>query len=314
LDVGTVLIYDRREAEGYARALRELGVTARLEVAEDPEAARALAPEADILFAWRFPPELYALARRLRWVQCMGAGVEDILSAPGLGPEVSVTRVVDQFGPSIAEYVFAELLARVRRLDETRALQRARLWRPFVADRLAGRRMGVAGLGSIGRELVRKARAFDMAVDGLSRTGQHAHLVDRHFGPDAWLAFVAELDVLVLTLPLTDATRGVVDVRVLGAMRPGSLLVNVGRGALVREEDLVRALAAGRPGGAILDVFEREPLDPASPLWEMAGVTVTPHVSGPSRTREVAAFFAENLARYRRGQPLMGLVDRAAGY
>lgn len=309
-----MLVYDRHDAEGYAQALRQLGVSARLAVASDPEAARALIPEADILLAWRFPPELYALARRLRWVQCTGAGVEDILAAPALAPEVLVTRVVDQFGPSIAEYVFAELLARVRRLDETRALQRARLWRPFVAERLAGRRMGVAGLGSIGREVVRKARAFDMAVDGLSRTGAHAHLVDRHYAPDAWQEFVAELDVLVLTLPLTPATRGVVDAHVLGAMRPGSLLVNVGRGALVREEDLVRALHAGRPGGAILDVFEREPLDPGSPLWEMPGVTVTPHVSGPSRTREVAAFFAENLARYGSGQPLLGLVDRKAGY
>jgi glyoxylate/hydroxypyruvate reductase A len=309
-----ILVYARSEPERIAQALTERGVLDPIVVASDAEGARRYIADVDVVFAWRLPPELYALGRRLRWVQGMGAGVEDIVAAEGLSPGVVVTRIVDQFGASIGEYVFGELLARVRRLDEARTLQRERRWHHFVADTLAGRLIGVAGLGSIGREIVRKARAFDMRVYGLSRTGRYAALVDRHFGPDAWPAFVRELDVLVLTLPLTPETRAVVGPEVLAAMRPESVLVNVGRGALVPEAALIDALGAGRPGGAILDVFEREPLDPESPLWTLAGVTVTPHVSGPSRTQDIAAFFAANLARFKRGETLVGIVDREAGY
>lgn len=308
-----ILVYSR-DPEPIAQALRRRGLEDTVETAADEEGARARVADADVLFSWRLPAHLYALGRRLRWVQSMGAGVEDIVAAAAMPEGVVVTRIVDQFGASIAEYVFGELLARVRRLDELRALQRERRWGHFVADSLAGRTMGVAGLGSIGRELVRKARAFDMPVVGLSRTGAGAGLVDRHFGPDAWPDFVRELDVLVLTLPLTPATAGVVGPGVLAAMRPGSLLVNVGRGALVPETALIGALAAGRPGGAILDVFEREPLAPEHPFWQMPGVTVTPHVSGPSRTEDVTAFFVANLERLRRGEPLRGVVDRGAGY
>ncbi len=310
----TILVYARGGAEHYAEAVRRAVPTAVVRAASDPAAARAAVPDAEILLSWRLPHELYALAARLRWVQCLGAGVEDIVAAAELPRSVAVTRIVDQFGVSIAEYVFAELLARVRDLERVRAQQAERLWRPFVAERLAGRTLGVAGLGSIGREVVRKGRAFDMRVLGLSRTAAPDGLVDRHFGPDAWTAFVRELDYLVLVLPLTPQTRGVVGAEVLAAMRPGSVLVNVGRGAVVDEAALVEALRAGRPGGAVLDVFETEPLPPESPLWSLPGVTVSPHISGPSRTDEVAAFFLDNLARFERGEPLAGLVERERGY
>jgi len=308
-----ILIYGRN-AERYQDALRARGITDPVFAASDPDTARTYAAEADVLLSWRFPADLYREARRLRWVQCMGAGVEDIMAAQGLPEGVVVTRIVDQFGPMLAEYVFAELLARVRRIDRVRALQAQRRWEHFIAGTLQGQTIGVAGLGSIGAEIVRKARAFDMRVYGLSRTGTAGGLVDRHFGPVHWPQFVADLDVLVLTLPLTAQTRGVVNGEVLASMKPGSVLVNVGRGGLCPEAELIAALRAGRPGGAILDVFEVEPLPEASPLWEEPGVTVTPHVSGPSLTDEVTDFFVDNLRRLRGGEALQGVVDREAGY
>lgn len=310
----SVLVYAGSGAERYADAVRRAAPGLEVRAATSPAQARPLLPAAEILLSWRLPPELYAEATNLLWLQSLGAGVEDIAGAEGLKASVAVTRIVDQFGVSIAEYVFAELLARVRRLDVARSQQAERCWRPFVADRLAGRTLGVAGLGSVGREVVRKGRAFDMRVVGLSRTADAAALVDRHFGPDGWGEFVRELDVLVLALPLTPATHGIVDAGVLAAMRPDSLLVNVGRGALVREAALVAALRAGRPGGAVLDVFETEPLAPDSPLWRLPGVTVSPHVAGPSRTDDVVAFFLDNLDRFERGEPLVGRVDRGLGY
>ena len=177
-----ILVYARCEPERIAQTLRERGVTNPLMVADDPDGARRHIAADDVAFAWRRLPELYALGRRLRRVQSMGAGVEDIVAAPGLPPDVVVSRIVDRFGASIGEYAFGELLGTVRRLDGVRALQRERRWRHFVADTLAGRLLGIAGLGSVGREIVRKVRTFDMRAYGLSRTGRHATFVDRHLG------------------------------------------------------------------------------------------------------------------------------------
>jgi len=309
-----VLIYATHSAPAYAEALRRLGSPAQLLVAQDPDEARRLAPQADVLFSWRFPQDSYALANRLRWVQSMGAGVEDIVAAEGLRRDVLVTRVVDQFGGMIAEYVFSELLARVRQHERLRAQQAENRWQHIEVGTLEGSRIGIAGLGSIGREIARKARTFDMEVYGLTRTGESNVEVDRLFGPEGWSDFVRDLDVLVLALPLTADTRDVVGEQVLAAMRPTSVLVNVGRGATVDQEALVRAVQAGELGGAILDVFREEPLPEHSPLWSLPGVIVTPHVSGPSIADRVAGFFHENLERFNAGKALKGLVDRRAGY
>ena len=152
--------------------------------ASTPEEARPSIAEVDILFGASFPLELIADAPRLRWIQSMNAGVEELVAAGEIPPSVTITRVIEQFGKPIAEYVFAEYLAHVRELERTRTGQRERRWDHFVAGTLEGRTLGVAGLGSIGREIVRKGRAFDMRVFGSSRTGVAAGIVDRHFGPD----------------------------------------------------------------------------------------------------------------------------------
>jgi len=309
-----VLVYSRHSADRFRDWLAEHDAPAALMVASTPEEADAVIAEVEVILGWKVPPTIFARAPRLRWIQSMGAGVDDLMTAKDLPEQVTVTRIVDQFGSPIAEYVFAELLARVRELGRLRELQRERRWEHFIAGTLAGRHLGVAGLGSIGAEIVRKARAFDMLVSGLSRSPTQAGLVDRHFGPAGWSDFVRDLDVLVLTLPLTEATRGVVNASVLGAMRPNSVLVNVGRGALIDETALIAALRAGRPGRAILDVFIHEPLPAESPLWTMPGVTVTPHVSGPSTDVGVGTFFLENLQRYVSGEPLRGVVNRELGY
>jgi glyoxylate/hydroxypyruvate reductase A len=185
-----------------------------------------------------------------------------------------------------------------------------------VAGTLAGQTLGVAGLGSVGAEVVRKGRAFDMHVYGLSRTGARANLVARHFTPDRWLDFVAELDVLVLTLPRTPQTEGAVDARVLDAMKPGALLVNVGRGLIVDEAALIAALESGRLGGAALDVFPIEPLPADSPLWRMPGVFVSPHCADASPQSLDRGFLIllDNLERFARGRPLRNVVDRQQGY
>jgi phosphoglycerate dehydrogenase-like enzyme len=310
----TILAYSRRIAPKLRAWLLDHDVQGRVLAASSPEEALPLISEVDILFGASFPPELIASAPRLQWIQSMNAGIEELVVADTIPESVIVTRVVGQFGKAIAEYVFAELLAHVRELDRTRAAQQEQRWEHFIAGTLEGQTLGVAGLGSIGGEIVRKGRAFDMTVHGLSRTGAAAELVDRHFGPDDWLDFAGSVDVLVLTLPRTTETESVVGRAVLGAMRPHAVLVNVGRGALIDEDALISAAQEGRIGRAILDVFVQEPLPAESPLWSTPNVVVTPHVSGPSTVDGVGQYFLANLERYVAGEALVGIVDRAKGY
>lgn len=312
-DYRQTLIYSRHPEE-FASWLAARHFPGKIATASSPQEAEPYLACTEVLLSWHFPPDLFSRMPKLRWVQSLGAGVEDLVAASQLPDDVLVTRVVDQFGGPIAEYVFAELLARVREIDRTRAMQAQREWSHFIAGTLAGKTLGVAGLGSIGAEIVRKGRAFDMAVYGLSRSERHADTVDRRFTPDAWPEFVRDLDVLVLALPLTPHTEGVVDASILQGMRSDAVLVNVGRGRLLVEDDLIAALEGHAIGGAILDVFEREPLPHDSPLWTLPGVTVTPHISGPSTVEGVGSLFLDNMHRYLAGQELPGVVDRKQGY
>jgi glyoxylate/hydroxypyruvate reductase A len=280
--------------------------------ASRPDEAAAVIDRVEVILASRFPAELLARAPQLRWVQSLGAGVDELVGS--LAPDIVISLFVGQFGGYMAEYVFAELLASTRGLERVRAAQRERRWDHFVANTLQGQTLGVAGLGSIGTEIVRKGRAFDMRVYGLSRSGTAADRVDRHFTPDNWTDFVRDLDVLVLALPRTPATERVVDAKVLGAMRPEAVLINVGRGTLVDENALIQALRQKRLAGAILDVFQTEPLPAFSPLWDLPGVRVSPHLAGPSTAEGVGSFFLSNLHLYLRGESLAGIVDRSRGY
>jgi glyoxylate/hydroxypyruvate reductase A len=309
-----VILVFSRSPDTLGAWLAEHACPGTLLTASSSDDAAAVIHEVEAVLAWRFPVELFASAPRLRWVQSMGAGVDDLVGAASLAPDVAITRIVGQFGGYVAEYVFAELLARVRRLKDVRAAQSQRRWNHFIAGTLEGQTLGVAGLGSIGMEIVRKGQAFDMRVYGLSRSMVRADEVDLHFTSESWIEFVRDLDVLVLTLPRTSDTEGVINAQVLGAMRPEAILVNVGRGSLVDEKALVEALRMQKISGAILDVFQREPLPQDSPFWELPGVIVTPHVAGPSTTQGVGTFFLSNVRRFVRGEVLAGLVDRSLGY
>ncbi|MCY0881983.1 MAG: D-2-hydroxyacid dehydrogenase [Firmicutes bacterium] len=301
------------QAQSIAQYMRSQGYTGEVFWAENAVGAADLVARADIIFAWKMPPKLYAKASRLRWIQCLGAGVEDIVGNPLIPSPVIMTRIVDQFGAMVAEYVLAELLYRVRHLSLARRQQQEKKWQSFPVESLAGKTIGIAGVGSIGREVAQKARAFSMIVYGLSRHS-HTDAVDSMFRPSQWMEFVQALDYLVLTLPLTAQTRGIVDQHVLHAMKRSAVLVNVGRGALIAEQDLLQALQQRIIAGAVLDVFEEEPLPADHPLWILDNVMVTPHISGPNRNDAVARFAWENLQRFLRQEPLCGLVARTQGY
>ena len=276
----TVLVYhaDRRYAE-LVRVPRR-GVTVRI-AATSSEAASAIA-EAEILYAWKFPPQLYAKAGRLKWLQVMGAGVDWAL-VPELPPSVQVTRAPGIFGPWMAEYVVGWCSWVTQRMKLYRDAQRQRRWDDHVLpDRLAGKTMTIVGLGDIGREIARVARGLGMRVLGVSRRGRPARAAARMYPVTAMAQALREADFVVLLLPLTVETRGIFGPDALGAMKPTAWLINIARGAVVSEAALLEALEQKRIAGAVLDVFDREPLPPSHPLWRMDNVVVTPHISGPS--------------------------------
>ncbi|GAA4622159.1 D-2-hydroxyacid dehydrogenase [Actinoallomurus vinaceus] len=287
------------------------------------ELARAL-PGADALFTWRtlstavagaWPADRHAAPR---WVHVGAAGVDNLLF-PALvnDPDVVLTNSRGVYDQPIAEYVLGLILAMAKDLPGMVEHQRRREWRPRDGERIGGRTALVWGTGPIGRAIARLLRATGMKVSGAGRT---ARTGDPDFGtvhgPATLTAALGGADYVVLAAPLVPATRGMVDAAVLAAMKPGSRLVNVGRGALVDEDALIGALTGGHLAGAALDVFAEEPLPDGSALWDLPGVIVSPHIAGDVHgwQDEVAAIFLENLHRRLDGRPLLNVVDKRTGY
>jgi len=313
-----IMIYRRRSGRQYLPLVREAlarrGIEADVTACDAPEEATAALPEAEVLLVWGLPPGLYGRAGRLRWVQSIGAGVDDLLSDPSLSPNVPITRVLGHFGPQIAEYVMAHLLAAAQDLRRAYELQKRRAWEPWEPGRLRGKCLGLAGIGQIGRVIARRAKAFELDVLGLSRGGGPSPDVDRAYGREELDEFLGHLDYLVITLPLTPETRHLFGRAQFSRMKRGAWVVNVGRGPVIDTRALLEALQTGHLGGAVLDAHEVEPLPADHPLWDLSNVTVTPHISGLSDPAQVAEFFAENVRRFLDGRPLNGLVDREKGY
>ncbi|WP_163527179.1 D-2-hydroxyacid dehydrogenase [Halobacillus ihumii] len=310
-----ILVFHPEQSEEYAACIRDYGFTS-VRIASTLEEAENQLPGTEVILGWNFPTPLLTKpgASSVRWFQSIGAGVDDLIADSSIPESITLTRIVDQFGAYISEYVFTFLLHLLKDVPRITQAQIDRRWDPFTSESLAEKTIGVAGIGSIGAEVVRKARAFDMNVHGLSFSGKQAHLVNRHFTPDEWGDFVKELDYLVLTLPLTSSTHHIVNRDVLSAMKPNACLVNVGRGELIDEEELQTVMRSGHLQAAVLDVFEKEPLPADHPFFSIPNVYVTPHLSGPSTTEGVSRFFAENVKRYVNGQSLHGVVDRQRGY
>ena len=309
-----VLVFLRESTAPYRERLVDSDEARYLFCESEDDIARNIETADVILGSIQFPTVHLARARRLRWSQVTGAGVDRFLAKAEIPTGVQLTRADLSFGEQIAEYVIGHLLAHTQRLRTVYALQEARRWEPLTAEFLRGRTLGVAGVGSIGRLVAERARAFGMRTAGLTRSGGDLAGFDRSYGPDQRGAFLSDLDVLVLCLPLTPETHRWIGRAELAVMKPSALLVNVARGAIVDEAALIDALREKRIGGAILDVFETEPLPADSPLWTLDHVTVTSHQAGLNVPDEMIDFFLANLARFRAGRPLEGLVDPERGY
>jgi glyoxylate/hydroxypyruvate reductase A len=308
-----VLLYHPAEAEAYARLVKAPRGAISLDVCSTPREAAASIAEAEILYAWKFPAHLLAKASRLRWIQAMGAGVESFL-VPELPAGVVVTRATGMFGAWMAEYTLGWCAWVTQGMEALREAQRQRLWRPLDPEPLHGKTLAIIGLGDIGSAIARAAVALGMSVIGVSRRGKKERGVASVYRPAALSRALGQADFVVTVLPLTAETRGLIGEAELRAMKSSAWLVNIGRGPVIHETALVRALTERRIAGAILDVFETEPLPADDPLWTLPNVVITPHISGPSVPGEIAPVFNDNLKRYLASRRLRFVVDRSRGY
>jgi len=277
--------------------------------------------DADAALLTRIDPAQFAAATRLRWIHSAAAGVGGLLLPEVRRSDVIVTNSRGIHGVTMAEHAIGVAIALVRDLPAAVRRQAAHEW-AYVGissiKTLRGRRMLVVGLGAVGSEVARAASALGMRVSAVRRHPEapRPDWVESVHGADELAEVLPQADIVVLAAPLTAETRALIGSRELGLMKPTAILVNVARGKLVDETALVEELVAGTIAGAALDVFEHEPLDRSSRLWDLPNVLITPHTSGYREDYwdAVVDIFIDNARRFEAGQPLINVVDKERGY
>ena len=285
-----------------------------------PEQLLHLLPQAQVLFTSRLPHNVVSLAPRLQWVQLLSAGA-DVAVREGIsrGP-ILFTTASGVHPIPISEWVIGAMLALLKRFPQAIHAQRNHEYWKFIGGELAGRTAGILGLGNIGLRVARICQALDMRVLGMRHSvtepvvGQAP--TDLLLPPRDLPLMLQQSDFLIICLPGTHETLGLLGERELQQMKQGSYLINVGRGGIVDEEALVRLLRTGHLAGAALDVFAQEPLPTESPLWDEPALLMTAHIAGNSLRYEERAtdLFLENLGRYLEGQDLLNVYDPDRGY
>jgi len=290
----------------------------------DDEASLAI-ETTDVALASRLSAAMVERAPRLRWVHSTAAAVANLLPLDEFAARgIIVTNSRGIQAVPIAEHVMGGLLVLARRFNVMFDAQRDRRWiqNELTHDAwpwsLQGRKMTILGLGTIGQEVARRAHAFGMSVTGIRRRLDQPvpAFVERMVGPDRLHDALSGSDVLVISAPFISGTDGLISAKEIALLNPGAIIINVARGKIVDEAALIAAIQSGHLGGAVLDVFEREPLDRASPLWGLPNVIISPHSAGvrPDHWDEVIDLFSENLRRFPRGEPLLNMVNCDAGY
>jgi phosphoglycerate dehydrogenase-like enzyme len=293
----------------------------RVLVTRDRGEVESVLDEVEIA-AGGFPHDLLPRAHSLRWLQQWGAGADWLLRHPeAVGLDFVLTNASGVHAVPVSEHILAFLFALARGLHRAWRAQAHREWvsqdQQEGLFELADKTMVLVGVGAIGVRTAQMAAALGVRVLGVRRDPMAgAPGVEAMFSPDQLTGLLPDADFLVLVVPLTHETQGMIGERELRAMKPTAYLVNVGRGGVVRESALIRALREGWIAGAGLDVFETEPLPDGSPLWEMDNVIVTSHYAGltPRYHERAMAIFLDNLRRYRAGEPLLNVVDKEIGY
>lgn len=303
----------------YLDAIKAAGLGDRVQVdtlsRKDKPSADQLA-RTEAMMAMGVPAGLLPSMKKLRWAQAMSAGVEHWFALPDMPRELTLTCARGTHTESMPENIMAGLFYVAKPYATAVANQKQSKWVPTVPQPLTGKTLGILGLGAIGAEVARMAKAFSMRVIGTKRRVEKVANVDEVFGAQDSRKVIEQSDFLLLLLPATPETENFINAERLSWMKPTSWVLNFGRGHLIKDDDLIAAAKAKKIAGAVLDVFRQEPLPAEHPFWTAEGIVVLPHIGGPHpyRDRFVAKLFVENLGLFLEGKPLKSLVDRSAGY
>jgi glyoxylate/hydroxypyruvate reductase A len=264
---------------------------------------------------WKAPPGEMRKYPNLKLIVNIGAGVDYIVKDRTLPPEIPIVRLVDgEMSRMMAQYVLLAVLRYHRDFPAFEKAQRERRWHYIHPRETATCRVGIMGLGNLGLGAALELQRQGFRVAGWSRTPKTVEGIRTFHGPGQLKDFLAQSDILVLMMPFTPETDGIVDREVLYALPRGARIVNAGRGQLIDDAALVAAIRDGQIAGATLDVFRTEPLPADHPFWGIEEITITPHLASIAVPRSAAAQIAENLRRLRDGRPLLNVVDRERGY
>jgi phosphoglycerate dehydrogenase-like enzyme len=290
--------------------LETLPDSTRIAVGNRAEAFADAAPTADVILNWTGSRDLlrqvWSMAPRVRWLHSRSAGLDELLFPELAESPVVLTNARGVFSEILGEFAIAAVLFFAKGLRRMVRSQEAGVWDQFDTVEVASQTMGVIGMGDIGKAVARRAEAMGMHVVGLRRAD----------GPERRRDLLARSDYVVLSAPLTPETRGIVGEAELRAMKPTAILINVGRGPLVDEVALVAALREKRIGGAALDVFDEEPLPAGHPFYALDNVLLSPHSADhtPDWKQRTMRLFLDNFERYRKGEPLLNVVEKRRGY
>jgi len=318
VSVKVLVTYDMGEAD--LDKIRSVSDSIEVETATNMAEALDRAPAAEVIHPGRWSDELWKSAVGLRWVQSGGAGVERFLTADFIASPIVLTNARGIYAIPIADHVMAFVLHFSRVFNMLLRKQIGHAWPDWgecEPDELVGKTLGIVGLGGIGTEVAKRAKAFDMRVIATRRRPQlPSDHTDEVRGADELPWLLQESDYVALCAALTPGTRHLIGEEQLRLMKPTAHLINIGRGSLIDEQALIAALREGQIAGAGLDVFETEPLPADSPLWDMPNVVITPHTAGssPRSHARLMDLFCENLRRYIAGEELLNAVDKAEGY
>lgn len=280
--------------------------------------------DADVLFNWSGSPalfrETFLLCPSLRWVHSRSAGLDKSLFHELAESSVVLTNGSGVFSASLGEFALAAILYFAKDFRRMIRNQKGGVWEAFDVLPVAGYTVGIVGYGDIGRAVAARARALGMSVLALKRHvspgGQGHALVDEVFGPGRRIEMLARCDYVVVAAPLTAETNGMIGEAEFAAMKPTVVVINVGRGPVIDEGALVKALAEGRIKGAALDVFDEEPLPGGHPFYKFENVLLSPHCADhtPEWHNDAMRFFMDQYKRFRKGEPLLNVVDKKLGY
>ena len=272
-------------------------------------------PPCDYAVLWAPPAQLFDGQDKLKAIFSLGAGVDSLLRCPSLPKNVPVIRIEDAgMADQMAEYAMYAAIQRLRHFDQYRSFSSAGLWRPLSYTARKNLRVGVLGLGELGRKVAHTLASFGFSVSAWSRTEKQVEGINCHHGEAGLNAVLASSDVLVVLLPLTGATRGLLNLRRLSILPKDSCVVNLARGPIVNDDDLLALLETGHLGYAFLDVFNIEPLPPDHPYWNNPRVCVTPHIAAVIPPAESVAQISMKIRALEAGQSTSGIVDLATGY